>query len=441
MKTRAIAGIVWALFCASMALASSTNQEIKHSEKRLDQTMKKQQEVTRQLDKIAEDIQHAKRENIALNAKLNQLSKVYIETKETYLNLQNELSGYDKRLKAIDRKLRIREERFNRLLAEQSSIIYAMSQTHEPTPSLIIQEEVHVLVRAQNAKDIKRLRQEIEEARLEKSRLDRLYSQAKGKIASISKQRSRYQEKLSIKKRLLGRLADNEKAYRKTLQETMDQQNDLRATLAKLNILHRQEVEQERLRVAEQKAAMEAQRKREEARRRERILARNKARKEGAPVVYETQLEEDTSDRTVRKIDSSYQRDKLYPYRGKKTISPIRGAKVVKGFGTYIDPIYKIKIFNDSITLRAPNNDAMVRNVLHGEVVFSDETPTLGKVVIVKHNNQMHTIYAGLSKIAPNIKQGIKIKKGYVIGRVAHTLIFEATKNSRHINPVRLINL
>ena len=38
-------------------------------------------------------------------------------------------------------------------------------------------------------------------------------------------------------------------------------------------------------------------------------------------------------------------------------------------------------------------------------------------------------------------KKGSKVKKGYVIGKVNRKLIFEATKNSKHINPLRLISI
>ena len=50
----------------------------------------------------------------------------------------------------------------------------------------------------------------------------------------------------------------------------------------------------------------------------------------------------------------------------------------------------------------------------------------------------MHTIYANLSQIAPNIRKGKKIKKGYTVGRVDSELIFEVTQKSYHINPIRL---
>lgn len=115
--------------------------------------------------------------------------------------------------------------------------------------------------------------------------------------------------------------------------------------------------------------------------------------------------------------------------------------KSIKKFGTYVDPVYNIKIYNESITLQAPRQDTKVQNVLDGKIVYSGGTSMLGKVVVVAHSGKLHTVYAGLSKIAPNIRKGRKIKKGYVVGKVNSKLIFQATKNSKHINPLRLITL
>ncbi len=63
----------------------------------------------------------------------------------------------------------------------------------------------------------------------------------------------------------------------------------------------------------------------------------------------------------------------------------------------------------------------------------------LDNVVIVENANGIHTIYAHLSRIAPTIKKGVKIRKGYVVGRVKSELIFEVTQKNAHINPLSLI--
>ena len=87
------------------------------------------------------------------------------------------------------------------------------------------------------------------------------------------------------------------------------------------------------------------------------------------------------------------------------------------------------------------SSNTKVQNVLNGKVVFAGKSSMLGKVVVVAHSGKIHTVYAGLSKIAPNIKTGRKIKKGYVIGKVSSKLMFQATKNSKHINPLKLIRI
>ncbi len=141
----------------------------------------------------------------------------------------------------------------------------------------------------------------------------------------------------------------------------------------------------------------------------------------------------------VRQIGNSYQRAKLTRYRGRKTMAPLSSYTVVERFGSTIDPIYKIKIFNDSVILRSRKKNAKVFNVLDGEVIYAAHSPILGNVVIVKHANGLHTIYSHLSKIAPMIRKGKRLKRGYAIGRVERDLNFSVTKNERQINPMQLI--
>jgi murein DD-endopeptidase MepM/ murein hydrolase activator NlpD len=142
---------------------------------------------------------------------------------------------------------------------------------------------------------------------------------------------------------------------------------------------------------------------------------------------------------SVRKLGSSYQTSKVGSYKGVKTIAPLGKFTVQQKFGDYIDPVYNIKIFNESVILRSAVSDSEVKNVLDGKVIFAKETSILKNVVIVENSNGIHTIYAHLSKIAPTIQAGEKIKKGYVIGRVERDLTFEVTQKNYHINPLELI--
>ena len=140
----------------------------------------------------------------------------------------------------------------------------------------------------------------------------------------------------------------------------------------------------------------------------------------------------------VKKVGSSYETVKTKKYKGKKTIAPLDQYTISKKYGTYTDPIYGIKIFNESISLKPKKVNAKVKTVFNGKVIYADKTAVLDNIVIVEHKNGLHTIYANLSQISPNIKKGKKIKKGYTIGRVNDELIFEVTQKSFHINPIRL---
>ena len=84
-----------------------------------------------------------------------------------------------------------------------------------------------------------------------------------------------------------------------------------------------------------------------------------------------------------------------------------------------------------------PNKaNSKVYNVLNGKIVYAKKNAgTLENVVIIQHQNRLHTIYSHLDKIAPTLKVGKWIKKGFVVGRVSDTLMFQVTKNSKYINP------
>ena len=112
---------------------------------------------------------------------------------------------------------------------------------------------------------------------------------------------------------------------------------------------------------------------------------------------------------------------------------------VEQKFGPYFDPVYKLKVFNESVILVSNVRNATVRSIFDGKVVYAKEVPILKKIIIIEHQNEMHTIYSQLDKIAPTIRPGRKIQKGYIIGRVDQKLGFEITKKDKHIDPLEVI--
>ncbi len=227
-------------------------------------------------------------------------------------------------------------------------------------------------------------------------------------IATIESKKKKLEKTQKENKELLKKLEQSKLAYKKDLKRILKKQDILKKTLSKLNII----------KIDERKKAKEE-------------AARKKAF-ESKQIVTDKDLPK------VKKHGSSYQKVKTKKYRGKKTIAPLDSYTITKKYGTYTDPIYGIKVFNESISLKPQKANAKVKTVFNGKVIYADKTAVLDNIVIVEHANGLHTIYANLSKIHSSIKKGKKIKKGYTIGRVVDELIFEVTQKSYHINPIRL---
>ena len=227
-------------------------------------------------------------------------------------------------------------------------------------------------------------------------------------IAQIDAKRKDLLKRQKANKKALKKLEISKTAYKKELKNLIKKQDTLKKTLAKLNIIKIDKINKAK----------------QEKERRLAFAAKGKISEKNLP--------------KVKKHGSSYQSIKTKKYRGVKTIAPLDSYTITKKYGTYIDPIYGIKIFNESISLKPRKANAKVKTVFNGKVIYADETNVLKNIVIIEHKNGLHTIYANLSQISPNIKKGKKIKKGYTIGRVSSELIFEVTQKSYHINPIRL---
>ena len=435
------------------------DEKINTSKKSLNAAAYQKKQTSRQLSKIASDIKKAEKDIEYLETKIAELGHNQEESEQKLAVLKAELEHTNQTYKETSRELAEKKKRFLSLLSDRLSIAYAMQQFERPTRESILSREVYRGYKQYNAKSVAKMKREIETLKKRQKVKRNLQVMLQKEIKKIISRRKEYEEKKEEKKSLLEKLAKDEERYTSKLQKLEDKQNALRATLAKLNILRAKEVEEQKRRAAARKEAMRLEKERirkmrlakakarEKARRAQEALRRAKSEAERAKArraVKEAQKEAKVvykESAKVRQINSSYKRPSIVAYRGRMTISPIDGAKVVKHFGTYIDPIYKMKIFNDSVTLLAPTTDAKVKNVLNGKVVFSGQTSMLGKVVVIAHANKLHTVYAGLSKIAPTVRVGKKLRKGYVVGKVTRKLIFQATKNSKHINPLRLIRI
>ncbi len=455
--------ILWVLLAVNLVLGASTSTKIANSKNDLSKTDAAKKDASRKLEKIAKDISKADKEISYLDHVLEKLKEDKEKTEKEYESLKVELATSEKTLVKTSREIEQKKTFFLELLSEQFSVIFAMQQFKSPTKDSVVSYEVYKAYKKQNAQELEGLKKEISLLKKEQKKKKYQHDKTKKAIDVIIQKRKDFIAQKAQKEALLTKLSEDEEKYQSKLQALVDKQTSLRGTLAKLNILHTREVEEARKRAAAKREAIRLEKERLRKIRQAKRQAKEKARKAKAAIKLAktekarkaarkaaqkaekeskiVQSKKYEPSQKVRKVHSSYKKSKTYEYKGGKTISPLRGGRVIKKFGTYIDPIYKIKIFNESITLKSPSSNAKVKNVLNGKVVFAGKSSMLGKVVVVAHGGKMHTVYAGLSKIAPTIHVGSMIKKGYVIGKVTRKLIFQATKNSKHINPLKLIQI
>lgn len=155
--------------------------------------------------------------------------------------------------------------------------------------------------------------------------------------------------------------------------------------------------------------------------------------------IIKKRASENISSINVKKLGSVYFTPQIANYHGPKTIAPVNG-KIIKRFGSYIDPIYKIRIYNDSITIKPYKPNSVVRSILNGRVIYIG-TSNGKKIIIIRHKHDLFSIYANLDKVSPILKKGSYVKRGQIIARVKNSLEFEVTYKERPINPIKVISL
>jgi murein DD-endopeptidase MepM/ murein hydrolase activator NlpD len=393
--------------------------KIEESKKTLKSTSKEQTITNKQLQKIAAKIEKTNKEIAIYDKKLEELDKYLNLEQKKYLESKSEISGINNMVKALDKDIEKRKREFAKKLSTQLGSIVAQNQTSQKSERSVVLSEVYSKYKDYNQQELLKLSKNIEQKNaLRKNLLARKEEISKG-IEDIKLKKKIYKKQKIEKEKLLKKLAQEQKQYSKKLRDIFKKQTVIRLTLAKLNIL-------------KEDAAAEAKK---------RELALRKRIKELKNIKFSSSNRTNVKLSNIKKYNDAYVAKNIYKYRGAKTISPIKSPKLIKRFGTFIDPIYKIKSHSDSVTMVSKSGDRRVYNVLNGEVVYVGRSAMLGKLIIVKHSNGLHTIYADLDKFSPFIKKGSKVKKGTVLGKIKRKLIFQATKDGALINPARLINL
>lgn len=399
------------LLTATLTAKSSIDQKINATNKKLHNYDKRYQNVHKSLAKSAKAILTAQKKVYELDKQIEQLSKELADNRERYDKTKNEIDKLQQTRQNLDEKKQQMRKELSRLLAKQLSLKIILDQQAFNDKDALIRGEVFTAISRLTKQDLAKLKGEITELLDDEAALSQKIDKLSESISSIDAKRDSRIEAKKEHQKLLSKLNSRRNRYKKELEKTLSTKADLRKALKKLKIIKEDQIK------AKQRA--EAERRRQE---------RLKANKDASSIAN-----------TKVKHGDLYEKVRVTRYRGSKTIAPLKKYRLIKKFGPYKDPIYNIKIFNESVSLEPVTKNASVRSVLNGKVILAKKTPLLGYFVIIEHSHGLHTIYAHLDKLAPTLQQGKRIRKGNIIGRVSNELMFEVTKKNFHINPMELI--
>jgi murein DD-endopeptidase MepM/ murein hydrolase activator NlpD len=384
------------------------DKKIKKTNYKLHSYSRNYSNLNRKMSKTAKAILQQKREVLKQDIYLKKLKEDLLTKESSYKLNTKELQL----LKATQQKLKKRQNKIEEelvfVIAKSVSLSVVLNEEYPATQEALMEFEVLKSMLKKSKEKAKKLSTLFFENSKVISALNQKTASLEKSIASMDSKRKELLKTQAENKKALKKLKLAKASYKKELKKLLKRQNALKRTLSQLNLIKVDAIKKAK----EEKARKEAFKKQK--------------------IVLNENLPK------VKKHGSSYQSVKTIRYRGPKTIAPLRSYAITKKYGTYTDPIYGIKIFNESISLKPKQPNAKVKTVFNGKVIYADKTAVLNNIVIVEHKNGLHTIYANLSQIAPNIRKGKKIKRGAVIGRVKNELVFEVTQKSAHINPIRL---
>jgi murein DD-endopeptidase MepM/ murein hydrolase activator NlpD len=425
------------LFCAT-----NIDKKIQKNKQILNSSAQKEETTSLKIKELAEKIEEQNTNIITLEKDIKQVNSDIDEHQKLLEDSKNKLDELKSKSSELIKEKSSNEEQIVDTIIEEFSISIALKLASENSLQELIDSEIYTLL-SQHSKDkVLKLN----------NNYNTLSTNTKSnqkdidKISSYIQDRQKTKEKLTNLKQKhsssLISLEEQHKSYQEELNKVAKQQESLKNLLSELNILKEEEnkkaedEKRERLQelLAQKKSeASKSIREEEKEKNEEQEIQTSEVRNQK----YAKNLNLD-----VRKIGSSTDGVKIVKYKGVSTIAPLKSFKVVKNFGTYYDPIYKIKLFNESIVLKSDEPKAKVVSVLNGKVVYAKKNAgMLENVVIIQHEGGLHTIYSHLDEISPTLVVGKWIKQGYVVGRVDDSLMFQATKDSSHIDPKDLFKL
>src|SRR5574344_1898978 len=406
--------------------ASSIDKKIQQNKKQLDSTKQEEENKSLKIKELADKIE-SQNENISkLEKDIKEVNSDIEEHQKLLEESKNKLTELKSKSNKLIQEKTSSESQIVDTIVEEFSISIALKLASENSLQELVDNEIYTLL-AQHSKD-------------KVTKINNNYNSITNDSTTNQKDIEKISSYINDRQKTKDKLKNLKKQHSNSLTDLEKQHKAYQKELNKIK----------KNKKAEEKAHEKAE---EDKKRKLEALMNNKKSSEESSITEEDESQVQTSDTRnqkfaknlnldVKKIGSSTDGVTITKYKGEKTIAPLKSFKIVKNFGTYYDPVYKIKLFNESIVLKSTEPESKVVSVLSGKVVYAKKNAgMLDNVVIIQHEGGIHTIYSHLDDIAPTLVVGKWVQKGSVVVRVNENLTFQVTKDSAHIDPKDLFKI
>ncbi len=407
-----------ALFAFATPATVAIDKDIKKTQSQIAQKGQEYSKLSNSIEDAAKDIIEEQNRIKSLDAQIIALEADVAKLGVEHQQKNIEVQGIEEQKKKLENEKEELEKKLVAILAKDLSASLVLSETQPSGEEDIVKAQLSKTLTKAVSGYTAKLKAEYMARQKMIAQLEVRIKAIKNSMSALEQKKVKLAQTKEERVKVIAKIQKQSESYKAKLEKLAKEQQQARATLEQLNILKRQKL-------------AEAARVKQPP----KTITKSATGKSMADInINDVELNND-----VKMMGSSYQATKSARYTGRKVPPPLEGFKVVKQFGPYIDPIYKIRIHNDSVVLRSNSSDVMVKNIMPGKVVFAKSVAALGNVVIVQHDGSLHSIYAHLSKIAPTVQAGKKIEQGAVVGRIDKELTFEMTKEDVPINPMDVI--
>ena len=325
---RLLSILILAFLC--LEANSSIDAKIKSTSSKINYYIKNYENINRKMAQNARAILRQKREIQKQQVYLKNLKKELLDKEKSHkenIALLEKLKKHQSKLKKDGNKL---EEELAFTIAQSVSLSIILEEEYSASEDSIIEFEVLRLMLKNSKAKIKELNSKFYKNAKTIESISAQTKSLEAAIASIDAKRKDLINTQEKNKKDLKKLEIAKSLYKKELKKVLRKQDLLKRTLSKLNIIKIDKIKKAK----------------EEARRSRAFDAKTIISAKDLP--------------KVKKHGSSYQAAKTKKYTGPKTIAPFEPYKITKKYGKYTDPIYGIKVFNESISLKPKRKNTKV---------------------------------------------------------------------------------